>query len=572
MISDARDLASSLLWPVRMRPTTRGVLLWCVVITAGGSSAAGCLPAAPVAEHMPGGDPAVVAACGATYSPGHVSIHRLTNDEYNNTVRDLLFTASRPGDGFPPTTAGFSGFTNDSDHLNVYDDLIAGYYDAAEALSKEVVTTKSAPGGAYARLVTCAPSSSGCAESTVRTLAGRAWRRPVTDAEAATLMNVFNASGDFDTGLGDVITALLVSPKFIFNYAAPPAAQSAGATFALDSYALASRLSYFLWQSMPDDELFAAAKADTLTQPDTLKAEVTRMLADDKAVAFVKVLRDEWAGLASLGSASASRPGLDDAVRLSMVGEVDAFLQDLVHNDRSVLSLVTGNYGFVNQTLADYYGVPFSGGDPTAFVRVDAPGMQRRGVVTSAAILTATAGDVLYTHPVKRGKWVTGRVMCTEPPPPPPNIPVVSFDPSDGGGTPRQKLEAHASGSACSGCHHVMDAVGLGLENFDPFGKWRDVYASSNAPVDPSGMLPDGKSFADPGQMYDDIAADQQTRACLAQQIASYALTRAMTSADDHCVMAAIGNASVTPDGTLSDLVTKIVSTNQFQMQTGEAP
>ncbi|MCU1280163.1 MAG: hypothetical protein JWM53_3709, partial [bacterium] len=182
---------------------------------------------------MPGGDPDIAAACGTSYSPGHVSIHRLTNDEYTNTVRDLLFTSSRPGDHLPPTTAGFSGFSNDSDHLGVYDDLVAGYYDAAESLAKELLGTKGQPDGAYGRIVRCAASSD-CASSTVGELGRRAFRRPLASDELVALMTVFNAGGDFDTGLGDVVIALLVNPKFIFNYATNALSQTDGAAFAID--------------------------------------------------------------------------------------------------------------------------------------------------------------------------------------------------------------------------------------------------------------------------------------------------------------------------------------------------
>jgi hypothetical protein len=191
--------------------------------------------------------------------------------------------------------------------------------------------------------------------------------------------------------------------------------------------------------------------------------------------------------------------------------------------------------------------------------------------VTTAAVLTATAGDVTYTHPVHRGKWMTHQVLCTPPPPPPGGIPSVDFDPSKGG-TPREKLLAHVSNPACSGCHQVMDTVGLGLENYGPFGAWRDTYEESGTKVDASGTLPDGKAFVQPLDMLADLAQDDQTRTCLAQQILSYAVTRAMTSTDDLCVSKAIGTASVTPTGTFSDLVIKVVRSRQFFMQTGEAP
>jgi hypothetical protein len=235
------------------------------------------------------------------------------------------------------------------------------------------------------------------------------------------------------------------------------------------------------------------------------------------------------------------------------------------------LDVVTGNYSYVDHTLADYYGIPYAGADPTAFVREDQSVNHRRGIITTAAVMTATAGDVSFTHPVKRGKWVTGRVMCVEPPPPPPGIPSIDFNPTSAGGTARDKLAAHTQAPACAGCHTSMDAVGLGLENFGTFGEWRNVYGGSGVSIDPSGTLPSGATFSQPFQMVDEIASDDATRACLARQVMSYALTRALTSTDDKCVARAIGRITVTDSGSLSDLIVKIVSSHQFQMQTGEA-
>jgi hypothetical protein len=540
--------------------------LLCVPLVLCGSGCLGTIGSPTAAD----GDPAIADECGTDYAPGRVPIHRLTNDEYNNTVRDLLFTSARPADRLPPVTAGISGFTNDSDHLNVYDELVFGYYDAAESLAHEVLASKGQPGGAWERLVTCAPSRD-CAAETLSRLGRRAWRRPLTSDETSQLVAVFDGEPDFDSGLEDALVAMLVSPKFIFNSVAADDAQKDGVAFAIGNDALASRLSYFLWQSMPDDELFTLADAGALTDRDTLAAQVRRMLKDEKAGAFVAVLRNEWAGLASLATPAATRPGLDDNLRRSMVGEVDTFIKDVVDNDRSLMTLVSGNYSFVDRTLADYYGIPFSGSDPSLFVREDQSPNHRRGLIATAAIMTATAGDVAFTHPVKRGKWVTSRVLCTEPPPPPPGIPTIDFNPA-AGGTAREKLAAHTAAPACAGCHVAMDAVGLGLENFGTFGEWRNVYAGSGDAIDASGTLPSGAAFTQPFQMLDEIAADDATRACLARQVMSYALTRALTSTSDKCVAKAIGRAAVTDAGSLSSLIVKIVTSHQFQMQTGEAP
>jgi hypothetical protein len=511
-------------------------------------------------------------SCGSSYAPGHVAIHRLTNDEYDNTIDDLLFTTATPGTGFDPSPAGESGFSNDSDALIISDDLIASYYSAAESLAKGVIATKGTAGGAYSKIVTCTPSTT-CAQTVVTNLATRAYRRPVTSDEVATLMGVYSNDTDFDTGIQDAINAILVNPKFIFVTAMGPQSQVAGATFAVDDYALASRLSYALWQTMPDDTLLQLAQSGQLHDPATLQAQVARMIKDARMSRMLMSMRNDWAALLTLADPNGHLVGLGDDVRAAMVGEVDAFLQNLVANDRSFLEVLTGQYAFVNQTMATYYGIPFTGSDPNAYVQVSLP-VDRTGLVTTPGIMTATAGDVAYTHPVHRGHWITQKITCTPPSPPPQNTNETFTNPSTTGESPRQALAQHTSNPACAGCHASMDALGLGLENYDMFGKWRTTYPNVPGTIDASGTLPppSNEPFSGPLPMYADLAADDGTRACLAQQIMAYMLTRALTSTDDQCVVKAIGTTSVTPTGSFSETVSMIVQSRQFLMQTGEAP
>ena len=538
----------------------------------GGSSGGGSGGPGTGADGGGAGGVVTAQACGSAYAPGHVAIHRLTNDEYDNTVQDLLFTTSTPATAFDPSPAGESGFSNDSNALIISDDLISAYYTAGEALAKEVIVSKGQAGGAYSKLVTCSPSAA-CAQTAVTNLATRAYRRPVTPAEVATLMGVYDKDTDFDTGIQDVINAILVNPKFIFVYTTGAQSQVVGATFAIDDYAIASRLSYALWQTMPDDELFQLAQAGKLSDASTLQAQVARMLKDARVSRMLRSMRNDWAGLLTLADPNGKLVGLGDDVRAAMVGEVDAFLQDLVTKDKSFLYVLTGNYAFVNQTMASYYGIPFAGTDPTAYVQVSLP-TDRTGLVTTPGILTATAGDVAYTHPVHRGHWLTQKITCTPPSPPPQNTNETFTNPSTSGESPRQALAQHTSNPACAGCHVAMDALGLGLENYDMFGRWRTTYPNVSGTIDASGTLPppSGKAFSDGLSMYADLAVDDGTRACLAQQVMAYALTRALTSPDDLCVVKAIGAASVTPSGSFSETMNMIVQSRQFLMQTGEAP
>jgi hypothetical protein len=324
---------------------------------------------------------------------------------------------------------------------------------------------------------------------------------------------------------------------------------------------------------MPDDTLTQLAQAGQLHDPATLEAQVTRMLGDARVSSMLLSLRDDWAGLLTLADPNGTLVGLPDATRSAMVGEVDAFLSDLVTNDRSFLSVLTGDYAFVNQAMATYYGVPFPGSDPNAYVKVSLP-QNRAGLVTTAAVATATAGDVAYTHPVHRGHWVAQKITCTPPSPPPQNTNETFSNPSTSGESPRDALAQHTSNPACSGCHAIMDSFGLALENYDMFGQWRTTYPNVPGTIDASGAVPapDGRTFSNGLQMYADLAEDDGTRACLAQQLMAYVLTRALTSPDDQCVAKAIGTASVTPTGSFSDTIKRIVGTRQFLMQTGEAP
>jgi hypothetical protein len=528
----------------------------------GGAGHAGVNPAT--------GDPSIAAACSADYAPGHVPIHRLTNVEYNNTVRDLVFTATTPADHFDSASPGLSGFSNDSDGLQISDNIINNYYLGADALAKEVISTKGKAGGAYSKIVTCAPTAAGCAKSTIAAFGARAFRRPLTSDELAGLVAVHTSAGDFDAGLHDVLTSMLVSPKFTFVYSSDARSQTAGAVFALDNYALASRLSYALWQSMPDAELMQAAKDGTLSSPEVLEQQVIRMAKDPRIGNLILTLRNDFLGLTALADPAGTLQGLDDGVRASMVGEVDAVINDVVKQNRSFLELITSTTTLADKATADLYGVSFTGSDPATPQKISLPA-NRRGIVTSPAVLTATAGATNYTHPVKRGKWVTEKITCTPPPPAPAVLPPLNLDPNTGT-TPRQKLEEHVRNEPCHTCHVQMDAAGLGLENFDVFGKWRDSYGPGLATIDATGALLDGTKFTNPGQMYDALAKESGTSACLAQQIMAYALTRATTTTDDACVSHAIGAAAVTPTSSFTELLTKVVRSRQFFMQTGEAP
>ncbi len=274
--------------------------------SAGGPGSGGAEPTNPANPGNPGnpGNPASPGNQTGLANPmdatGHYALRRLTNQEYTNTVQALLFTNKTPGATFAESLPGASGYTNDSEALDISSSLVAAYYAAATALAKEVIASKGVGAGAYSSLVTCDATQPACAQKTVSTLAKRALRRPVTTADldaTGGLMAVFSASGSFDQGLYDVIVALLMHPEFLMIPVVNAASLDPTATFRLNDYQVASRLSYFLWQSMPDDALTGAADLGTLHEPDLLRTQAIRLLSDRRATNLKNVLRDEYAGL-----------------------------------------------------------------------------------------------------------------------------------------------------------------------------------------------------------------------------------------------------------------------------------
>jgi hypothetical protein len=515
------------------------------------------------------------ATCPIAPRPGHTMIHRLTNVEYDNTVRDLLFVPSTHGASFASSSVGSSGFTNQSDVLTISDQLLADYGHAAEAIADQVLATKGTAGGAWSLVAGCiattATPDTTCVQAAVRTLGDRAFRRPIEDDDLAQLMTVYAAESTPADGFHDVIMAVLLDPRFAFSYVAHPSPDDPTVVQALDGYELASRLSYFLWQSMPDDTLRALAAAGTLKDPTVLQAQVVRMLGDPKAASFANVFRRDWARLSLLegtnGYGTVSAQTVADLRQ-----ETQLLMQDVLASDRSLLTLVSGDHTFVNQNLASYYGWSLPGLSTTTFTRVAIPQAERRGLLTSGAVMLTAGGGATYTHPVQRGRWVMDSLFCAPPPPPPAGVSTVL--PMSSSNLPmRDRLTQHTQSTACSGCHASMDLWGLGLENFDMAGQWRTTYAAlANLPIDASGVLADGRTFSGPAEMLGVLAADPAVPACLAQKLMTFALTRPMSTLDDTCTATTLGVANITPTSTLSGLVTQLVQTPQFQSQEGAAP
>ncbi|MFO0722331.1 MAG: DUF1592 domain-containing protein [Myxococcota bacterium] len=502
---------------------------------------------------------------------GHYALRRLTNQEYTNTVQDLLHTSATPGTSFQESPAGSSGFTNDSSALSIYPTLLSQYYATATTLAAELLASKGRNGGAYSKFVTCDPAQPSCGLATVTAFAKRALRRPPTteDLDATSgLMAVFNGGGSFDQGLYDVTVSLLMHPEFLLIPVVDPRSTDPSASFALDDFELASRLSYFLWQSMPDEALFAAATAGSLHETAALQTQVARMLRDPKAAHLRGVLRDELADLGKFARVDLSQLGQPNTLRDAMIGETDAFLDDLIKNDKSALLLLSSDQSFVNKTLADFYGLSFpAGADPSRFVAVTSG---RIGLGSQGAVLTNSAGgNASFTNPIKRGHWIAKKLFCNEPPPPPPNVPPLPAA-TQANPTIRGRLAAHLNQPSCVNCHATMDTFGLGAENYDAFGKYRSNYPDQ-ARVDASGSFPDGTPFADSVDMYTKLADQAAARDCVAEQLMRLALSRALNQSE-RCVAEGVAKSSLTRDAHFSDLIASVATTQGFLTQTGEAP
>jgi mono/diheme cytochrome c family protein len=356
------------------------------------------------------------------------------------------------------------------------------------------------------KIFVCKPANAsqetGCARQILSTLARRAYRRPVTDQDVEVLMGFYQQGrngGTFDTGIEMGLRRVLADAEFVFRKEAEPANLKAGEKYRISDLELASRMSFFIWSSIPDDELLSLASQNMLHEPGVLEQQVKRMLADSRSEQLVINFAGQWLGLRALQSqlpVASSYPDWDDVLRQAMRQETEMFVDSIVHEDRSVTDLLDGNYTFINERLAKHYGIPNVYG--SYFRRITLPPEfdVRRGLVGKGSFLT-TSSATNRTSPVNRGKMVMQIFLGVEPPAPPPNVVInISADSNLHGGakpTMRQQMEMHRKNEPCFSCHKIMDPIGLSLENFDAIGQWRRD--EDGSPIDPSGLLVDGSKL-----------------------------------------------------------------------------
>ena len=423
------------------------------------------------------------------------------------------------------------------------------------------------------RLFACRPAAPSdeepCARTILSAVLRRAYRRPVTNDDLAGPMEFYRrgrARGDFDAGIENALTALLVSPQFLFRAELDPP-RSDGSPYRVSDFELASRLSFFLWSSIPDDELLDAAERGDLGRAAGLEAQARRMLADPRSANLATNFAGQWLHLRKLESFSPDArlfPDFDDNLRQALREETERFVDSVLREDRSVLDLVRADYTFLNERLAKHYRIPGVYGTRFRRVQLDASS-HRGGLLRHGSVLTVTSYPT-RTSPVIRGTWILGSVFGAPPPPPPPNVP--ALDNSVPASLPiRERLRAHRDNPACASCHRTIDPVGFALENFDALGRWRD--SIEGVPVDASGGLP-GASASSSG--IDGIEASLLARpelfaGTLTEKLLTFALGRGIKRFDAPAIRKILREAE--PGGyRFSDLVQGIVKSVPFQMRT----
>ncbi len=425
------------------------------------------------------------------------------------------------------------------------------------------------------RLFVCQPKSpseeAGCARTIVSTLARRAYRRPVGDADLQVPLRFYaeaRADGGFDAGIEMALRAVLASTEFLFRIERDPRNVPPKTPYRISDVELASRLSFFLWSSIPDDELLGLAVAGTLKDPPVLERQVRRMLADRRSQSLVTDFAGQWLYLRNLAAQSPDArmfPDFDDNLRQAFRRETELFFESIVAEDRNVLDLLRANYTFVNERLARHYGVPNVYGSRFRRVTFE-EGTVRGGLLGQGSILTVTS-YANRTSPVLRGKWILENILGTPPPPPPPNVPPLTDNhPAGKTLSMRERMAQHRVNAACSGCHQLMDPAGLSMENFDAIGRWR-ARSEAGTTVDASGGLPDGSTFEGVSGLRTALLNRPELFVTtVTEKLLTYALGRGVEYYDAPSVRA-IARRARSDNYRFSSIVLGIVESRPFQMR-----
>ncbi len=422
------------------------------------------------------------------------------------------------------------------------------------------------------RIFSCGTRDTACAKQILLSLTRRAYRRPTTDADIQDLLPFYEkgrVESGFDMGIERALERLLVSPQFLFRVEREPADVESGRTFRITDVELASRLSFFLWSSIPDEELLNLAAQGQLHSPPVLEREIQRMLRDERSRSLVTNFAEQWLFVRDIEAKQPDGllfPDFDESLRTAMHKETDLFLDSVLRGNRSILDLLTADYSFLNERLAKHYGIPNVHG--SNFRKVTFPsGSPRGGLLGQGSILTLTS-YATRTSPVVRGKWVLENLLSAAPPPPPPNIPALKTDGPEPGKmvTMREAMTRHRANPSCAGCHARMDPIGFAMENFDAVGRWRDHDNGSG--IDVSGSFPDGTTFNGmPGLKQILLGQKEQFINTVAEKLLMYALGRNLQYYDQPWVRRIV-HESAASNYTFSSLVACVVNSVPFEFRT----
>jgi hypothetical protein len=415
-----------------------------------------------------------------------------------------------------------------------------------------------------------------CAREILSGLARRAYRRPIDESDLSTLMSFYRmgrSGASFDAGIQLALERLLISPDFLFRVERDPVDSDPGTVYALMDLEIASRLSYFLWSSGPDEELLGLAERGRLNDPVILEQQVLRMLADTRATALVQNFAGQWLYLRNLRGVVPDPlvfPEFDENLRAAFAKETEMFVESLLREDRSVLDLLGADYTFVNERLARHYGIPGIYGSHFRRVSLENELAERRGGVFGHGSLLTVTSYPNRTSPVLRGKWVLTNILGTPPPPPPADVPDLPDRGENGqAATVRDRLARHRESPVCSVCHAPMDPLGLALENYDAVGQWRTI-GEGELPIDSSGNLPDGTVFEGPtGLRTLLLERRDQFVGTLTEKLLAYALGRGPEYYDRPTVRA-ITRASASDNYRWSSIIVGIVQSTPFRMRRSE--
>jgi hypothetical protein len=531
---------------------------------------------------------------------GRVTLRRLNRAEYNNTIRDLIGLDLRPADEFPSDDIGY-GFDNIGEVLSTSPVLVERYLAAADRVigaafrspeTRQRILDPPAdpvprafrrykpPVRSYPDKRVFVPKVVKDPElerqqriyDILRAFADRAFRRPATHDELTRLLGiVLSAEKDGEgpeSAIQGALRAVLVSPHFLFLVGPVPGEDPSSPPLPENDFDLAARLSYFLWSSMPDEELLRLAAQGALRRGDNLHTQVKRMIGDRRSHALAENFGGQWLQTRNLSGLTPDPtlfPNFDEPLRAAMRKETELFCASILDEDRSVLAFLDADYTFVNARLARHYGIP--GVEDEGFLRVSLAGTPRGGVLTQASVLAVTSNPT-RTSPVKRGKWVLENILGAPPSPPPSGVEALKEGKGAGpSGTLRERMERHRAEPACASCHRRMDPLGFGLENFDAVGGWRTH--DGGIPVDPSGKLPGGKEFRGPEGLRAVLSTRREAFArCLTEKLLTYALGRGLRRSDRRDVDRIA--AKLARDGyRFSALVLAVVESEPFQARDG---